>query len=177
MQPTNTWTQIPTNARAHIWSRSNHIPTMPSSTLLLITLCLACAVATVLLMICSSISAGLSPTVSTVKKKNVVIACTHYRATPTLQQNACMHITDRLRATVPAPAQAKGAGPAHARQGVEELLKCYGKRLDHKHPLTLPMEFLHEPKCINWLMANRCAGLSPVLRQRASCTIDGHHST
>ena len=88
-----------------------------------------------------------------------------------------MHITDSLRATVPTPTQAKGAGPAHARQGVEELLKCYGKRLDHEHALTLPMEFLHEPKCVNWLMANRCAGPSPVLRQRARRTIDGHHST
>ena len=111
-------------------------------------------------------------------KKEKRCYCAHpLKAAPTVQQNACMHITDSLRATVPTPTQAKGAGPAHARQGVEELLKCYGKRLDHEHALTLPMEFLHEPKCVNWLMANRCAGLSPVSRQRARRTIDGHHST
>lgn len=140
VRPTYAWRQTLTSEHAFIWSRPNHILTMPSDKLQPIVPRLASPVATALLTIFSRISAGWPPPSSTVRKNHVVFVYP-VQAAPTPRQNDCPHITDRLRATVPRPTQARGAGPVPDRQGLQALRKCCGETIGHEHPLTLPMGF------------------------------------
>ena len=111
------------------------------------------ALATAVLLARSSFSPGLPPPNSSIIKENLVLVHP-VQAAPMLRQTVRLQITDRLRATVPNAQK----GMLHApclRQCVHALNKCYGKALNHEHPMDTS-----RPKCMNWATANRWAGLS-----------------